>query len=261
MNLVPEHIKRLHRLVKHRSGVASVDNYSLVDLIKSVDVNYASRSLTRPELTWSDPVEVVDSLAKRSHRPVATSRALEASLGTSFALFPALPSDVSRALEVLCKVIAGLDHYLLRAPDAPGLSVLVQSRNSAQHKFLSLPEVTDPSCYAERAHEICRLAALIFSDMVVLPFPPESLVKPRLARKLLDQLQALPEDIWSMESSHVASGFLSWAMILSGIAEFPTEMRDAFVEIGRKPRILMIYGTWGVEPNLGDISVVGLCLP
>jgi Fungal specific transcription factor domain len=252
MNLVPEHIKGLHMLVKQRGGVASVDNHSLVDLIKSVDVNYASRSLTRPGLTWPDPVEVVDFLAKRSYRPDATSRALEASLGMSFALLPALPSDVSRALEVVCKVIAGLDHYHRRAPDAPGLAVLVQSRNSALHKLLSLAEYGDPSCYAERVHEICRLAALIFSDMVLLPFPPESLVKPRLAKKLLGQLQALPEDIWSMESSYVASGFLSWAMILGGIAAFSTEMRDAFVELMRKRGILTKHGTWEeVNGSLG----------
>lgn len=219
MNLVPQHVTGLYLLVKQKGGVGKIENHGLVDLIKSVDLNSASRNLTAPGLTWEDPREVSDFLSQQSYTPDAPALALSAILSSSLPSL-SLPPFTLSTLHILTCTTIGLDHYHRRASGSPSLATLVQSRNSAQHRLLSLPQNALPANDSEAIAEICRLAMLIYSDMVLLPFPPESLVKPRLARLLLDQLKRL-NGKWTQCTDGTVN-FLAWAVVLGAIAAFST---------------------------------------
>jgi hypothetical protein len=237
MNLVPQHIAGLHLLVKQKGGVGTIENHSLVDLIKSVDLNSASRNLTAPGLMWEDPREVSSFLSQRSYSPDGPALASSAILSSGF---PKLPQLTLSALHILTRTTIGLDHYHRRAPGSPTLATLVQSRNSAQHRLLSLPHNPHPTNDSEAIAEICRLTMLIYSDMALLPFPPESQVKPRLARLLLDQLLR-----WTQWEG-VEVEFLAWAVVLGGVAAFSTGMRGDFVRLMWESRIVARSGSWDV---------------
>ena len=67
----------------------------------------------------------------------------------------------------------------------PKFRDIIAARNTVQHQLLSLPTSSSglPRC-EECIYDICRFAALIFSDMVLFALPPAAGVKPMLADKL-----------------------------------------------------------------------------
>ncbi len=122
-------------------------------------------------------------------------------------------------------ITVGLDHYHRGGPDAPELMQIAMARNFAQHDLLSLPHLSSVISSEENCiYEVCRLASLIFSDMVLWPLPAATGVRERLAQYLMSALCACR----LLSSWMKYPSLLLWATVLGGIAAWETAGQQWF---------------------------------
>ena len=149
-------------------------------------------------------------------------------LGSGFHTLHVLDLDagVWRVLAAMCEVTVALDHYHRGGSSAPTLADLVTARNSAQHQLLSLPlKSWDSSSQSDCMYEICRLTALIYSNIVIFPLPPASGVDSMLAFRLRETLDCV---VFS-SCSKLHLPFLLWAITLGGISSSLSSKRGYFL--------------------------------
>lgn len=75
---------------------------------------------------------------------------------------------------------------------------LLRTRNVLQHRLLSLPRREFMLARDHSIYEACRLAALVFSDMVLFPLPTVTSVRPRIMgmlRRAIEKWMSLQRDI------------------------------------------------------------------
>lgn len=121
-----------------------------------------------------------------------------------------------------------LDHYARGGPTTPDLVDLVNARHAAQHRLLSqLPPPQSNFLQGDKCVlHACRLATLIFSDMVIFPLPATQGLKHRLAPLLRHTLQACSMACdWELHAYT-----LLWATTLGAIAATHSHERGWYVE-------------------------------
>ena len=129
-------------------------------------------------------------------------------------------------------VTVALDQYHRGADGAPSVPDLLDARNRVQHGFLSLQvrteQETDPLA---AVFEICWIAGLIFSDMVILPLPYKSGVKPRLSHhlRLVVEASSLTR-LGDLATSSELRQLLTWALLLGTIAATLTGDYDWYLQ-------------------------------
>ena len=137
-----------------------------------------------------------------------------------------LCSDTVKAFRTMCDVTIALDHYHRGGPTSPTLSDLVMIRNSCQHRLLSLP---DHSAQREKPgfcmYEVCRLAALIYSNLVIFPLPTNCGVGDKLVSRLCKALVAAFATF-----PDISHRVLLWAVTLGGIQCSSSSDRRWFVQ-------------------------------
>ena len=142
---------------------------------------------------------------------------LASKLGSGFYTLHMLDLDdkIWRVLAAMCEVTVALDHYHRGGPSAPLLADLVIARNSAQHQLLTLAlNPWDSSSQSNYLYEVCRLTALIYSNIVIFPMPPVSGVHAILACRLRETL----DSALLSSCSNLYLPFLLWAVTLGGIS-------------------------------------------
>lgn len=155
---------------------------------------------------------------------------LDSELSSGFKYFRFTPDgrELLSVLEAFCEVTVALDHYARGGPTAPDLVDLVTARFAAQHRLLSqLPPPQSNFLDGDKSVlHACRLATLIFSDMVIFPLPPTQGVKHRLAPLLRHTLQACSIACsWDLHAY-----VLLWATTLGAIAATYTPDRGWYVK-------------------------------
>lgn len=186
------------------------------------DIVYASLELTQP---GCPPRHTRDSLVA-SCKHIMDMEALELSrtLGQGFhILLPnGLQKDLRETLESISEITVALDHYQRGGRYAPSLSDIIAARTVTQHRLLSLaPPSSDIPQPDECIYNATRVAALIYSDMVLFPLPPQAGVKPKLADMLRRALDCCT--IQSCWGSHPR--LLLWTVVVGGIAASSTSHR------------------------------------
>jgi hypothetical protein len=190
--------------------------------LSRADIVYASLELTQPNYP---PYHTPESLVE-SCKHVMDTEALELSrtLGQGFhILLPnGLQKDLCETLESISEITVALDHYQRGGRYAPSLPDIIAARTVAQYRLLSLaPPSSDLPRPDECIYNAARVAALIYSDMVLFPLPPQAGVKPKLADMLRRAL-----DCCTMQScwgSHPR--LLLWTVVVGGIAASSTSHR------------------------------------
>ncbi|KAI9874168.1 MAG: hypothetical protein M1823_007749, partial [Watsoniomyces obsoletus] len=144
-------------------------------------------------------------------------------VGTGFDFLRSSETGMSlyEVFEMVCELTIALDQYTRGGVGAPDMIDLLPARSAAQHQLLSLDFSEGEDDVVDRkTAEICRIAALIFSDMVVFPVPAAQQMKPFLAARLKILLEGLGVDALQ----NVNAEILLWATTLGCIAStFATE--------------------------------------
>lgn len=122
-------------------------------------------------------------------------------------------------LEMMCEVTTALDQYSRNATGAPDIADLLKARNTVQHALLSAASRGSGSDSRRTIYEkLCRLAALIFSDMVIFPIPPAQGLKSRLAKMLQSTLERVDQE----PATSIHSRLLVWITMMGAIASAST---------------------------------------
>ena len=150
-------------------------------------------------------------------------------------------------IHVMSDVTVAFDHYYRGGVDPPKLTNITVSRNSTQHDLLSLPHLpTDNSSEDNCIYEVCRIAALIFSDMVLFPLPPSTGTREKLAHSLMRPLGCCR----LLSSWERYPSLLLWATILGGIAVKEPQKRTWFMRQLSNAVIKQTESAWPLVKNI-----------
>lgn len=155
-------------------------------------------------------------VASGKHKLDNAATELARQLGSGFRqLHPlCLIDDIWEVIEAMCEVTVAVDHHQRGGPSAPPFHEIVQARNVTQHRLLSLPEYPlQPPSHANYMYELCRIAALTYSNIVIFPLPPASGLHTNLVFRLK---QLLTTVIPSCPDAHLH--VVLWAITLGGIS-------------------------------------------
>lgn len=159
----------------------------------------------------------------------------------------ALNEAYMEVIGMSCVLLAGLDQYLRETASAPSLPSLVRARSVFQHRLTSLQPI-DMTCaiFDEQIREICRVTLLIFSNMVFFPLPHVSGVNTRLVASLRYSISITGDEFFLQNLE-----LMTWALMVGGIAAFPTEHRSWFASTFRNNLIWHANDWSEVEGILG----------
>lgn len=193
----------------------------------SGDLLNASTSASRPVYPqyWQPSYSI---LAPTSWDWSSTTMNTDSGSGFFSKMFDLLPSKSLACVVRLSK----LNHVLSSPPTAPpDKSFMVSMLNTTlalHHQLLSLSawNKLDPADQAgpERLYDICRLAALIYCNAVLLAVPPHR----HWHVKLSERLYSMLDDHYTNSEPGAEAEFLIWALCVGSLAVSHGPSRDRY---------------------------------
>ena len=144
-----------------------------------------------------------------------------------------IPGGLPNQALLVYRNLALVDHLMsqcrLRRLADDETKMLVDVRNAAQHRLLSLPsweelDVHDREDLERSTYECCWLTALLYSNSVIFPLPPHLGWGVSLVSKLQDFLERSKFDEWEDDMS----ALLVWSLVIGGVASSWTPSRKWF---------------------------------
>ncbi|RMZ92250.1 hypothetical protein DV736_g544, partial [Chaetothyriales sp. CBS 134916] len=215
MHLALEHLPALMSLLQRKGGLAGVTTYGMAETLQLADIYFATLSCVKPHFSlMREPPSLLAS-GKLKLDPIAA--ALMSELLSGFKDLHPCPcgQDLNDALEWIREVTVGVDMFHRNVPGAPALYELAPSINTGQSKMLTL-DATILSANSEDTSVvcICRMASLIYNDIVIFPCPEVQRVKIRAGGMLREALEYHFEQFDFRQHARV----LLWATVLGSIA-------------------------------------------
>ena len=211
------------------------------------DIMTATRSLSKPGFPLLIPTRSI--MQAWIHDMDRTAVSLSRKLATGFDVLErtGLQGALLTVIHTMRDITVGLDHYQRGGTDSPELMQIAMARNFAQHDLLSLPHLSSVISSQENCiYEVCRLASLIFSDMVLWPLPAATKVRERLALNLMSALGACRLLLsWASYPS-----LLLWATVLGGIVAGRTARRNWFFRQLDNGVIKRTMNAWSVVKGI-----------
>ncbi|KAK5681885.1 hypothetical protein LTS10_006419 [Elasticomyces elasticus] len=223
---VEAHTRPLMNLLDRAGGIGNLKQPGLAFAISCGDLIAASIANERPGLPlfWKDAPSV-DEAAKMLHMSPPTS-----CVGYGFAtLVPGgLPSMAVSVLSEVCAVDGLLTIAKLRRLKSRQDKMLVDCRNAAQYRLLSLPswdelEEDDRTERSRITYELCILTAVLYSNAVIFPLPLNTGWHRRLITRIRDTIEHS-----TLSSSSSDSSLLIWSLFVGGIAAYRSHDRAWF---------------------------------
>ncbi|KAH0831705.1 hypothetical protein FOPE_02778 [Fonsecaea pedrosoi] len=190
MELTPGRIQQIQRFYRTLEPLGGIDGSPLPDhchVFSLADTFVSTRLGVRPLWPWPNKLRYACEAFKDL---VLDPRAFQLSLvmgrGFSCVQIPGL----LRALMLACRATLGIDLYHRKAPAAPIIRDICTVRNAVQHQLCSLDPPLDlvPS-HEDSLYNMVRLAALIYSDLVLFPLGESVSIKLQLAYDLRKALE------------------------------------------------------------------------
>jgi len=221
----------------------------------SLDTIVSTRLGVRPGWKW--PTGISESL-QRTNEHILDKTAIELmhTMGSGFG--EVQHEGMRQVLLLMCEVAVALDHYHRDKSTAPAIWDIARTRVAVQHKLCSFDPITpDQARFSDIQFELCRLLALIYSDLVLFPIPEHTSIKP----PLLDDLGRVL-DMYDMNENLPATGlgsgtlrgrppsahrdFLSWCILLAAAAATSsTVFRPQYINrLDRLIRLDERLGSW-----------------
>jgi hypothetical protein len=138
-------------------------------------------------------------------------------------------AELLSVLMLASRATVAVDLYHRQTPHAPHLWDICKVRSAVQHRLCALEPplcLTDAS-YDELVHDGVRLAALIYSDLVLFPLECTKTIKPRLAYDLRKTLEALfkKDEFDGQQERDV----ITWCVTMGALAAFETVHQDWYL--------------------------------
>lgn len=200
LTVIPAMIEAMMGLVVKRGGIHNIKEYGMTQVLQlfvqtrllsgrsanptnSADLMLSSRLGIQPSFPWLyAPVRVLD-LA--TYSPDQDAVLMSLVIATGFTQLDAVDLRLANLLREAGEVTVALDHYQQGRLNAPVLTDIVNAANSVQHRLLSMVPSSPLELHSnDFLRNMCRLAALIYSDLVLYPLPPSTEARPRLAKEL-----------------------------------------------------------------------------
>ncbi|KAF4981492.1 hypothetical protein FDECE_17687 [Fusarium decemcellulare] len=240
-----EHMNAIYYIVDRRGGISKIDQHAFGLVLPILDMLYNARLDTPPRYPCTRELKpmVQEDLwtpdAEAEQKLETVGEAFRASPDASVPMAPFLEPKMVKILEVMAEVTVALDHYCRGGPGAPeSLDVLANNCDWASHAILSFPPyiplAMSRSDLAQQLEfdtttilqEICRLCALLYHDMVLLPTPPHTGTKLRHSTRVLYLIKIVQRKGGSKDPRVL--DFLTWAMIIGGIAARFTKLQVSY---------------------------------
>ncbi|KIW66430.1 hypothetical protein PV04_05765 [Phialophora macrospora] len=223
-----QQIQRLSRLLETRGGVDGVSQREWVHAVILADMFVASRLGVRPVWGWPTPLRY---LFDAFHDLVLDPHAFQLSrvLGQGFSCLR--HRELLQILMLSCRATLALDLHHRKVDAAPQIWEIARVRNAIQHKLCCLDPPTDlvPS-HDDSVYNIVRLAALIYSDLVLFPLGDSASIKPRLAYDLRKALELHSAGHGSPHEAEAEAELMIWCTTMGAIAACGTVHQEWFVE-------------------------------
>jgi hypothetical protein len=192
--------------------------------LSRADIVCASMELIQPGYPTRHPLDSL--VASCKHIMDMDALELSRTLGQGFRILlqNGLQKDLRETLESISEITVALGHYQRGGRYAPSLSDIIAARTITQHRPLSLaPPFSDIPQPDECIYNATRVSALIYSDMVLFPLPPQAGVKPKLADMLRRALDCCTIQSCWRGGSHPR--LLLWTGVVGGIAASSTSQK------------------------------------
>ncbi|KAH6975551.1 hypothetical protein EDB80DRAFT_740579 [Ilyonectria destructans] len=246
-----EHMNAIYYIVEQKGGISNIDQHAFGFVLPILDLLYNARLDTPPRYPCSRQLKpmVQEGLWApdlEAHQKLKTSgECFRPSPDAPLPTAPYLEPKMVKFLEVMAETTVALDHYCRGGPGAPdSLDVLANNCDWASHAILSLPPYIplamsrsdldqQPNIDTTTIlHEICRLCTLLYHDMVLLPSPPHAGIKLRHSTRVLCLIEVIQRKD-PIEDPR-AFDFLTWAMVIGGIAARFTKLQVSYSKLIEK---------------------------
>ncbi|KAM5348608.1 hypothetical protein ACJ41O_008432 [Fusarium nematophilum] len=249
MNFGQEHVNALYHLVEKNGGIQSIDQNLFGCVLHLLDMLYCARIDAAPRFPCSRQRNLI--VQEGLWTPDSEAACMLTTLGGGLrptsdgSRPPYLEQGMVEILDVMVEITTALEHYCRGGPGAPtSFDVLANNCDWMSHALLSLPPYTEQGVNSNASNspgrinstitlqEICRLGALIFLDMVILPTPPHTGIKLRHSTKMLDYIETMQQQ--KLAEDPRVSDFLTWATVLGAIAARFTKLQVRYTKLVEK---------------------------
>ncbi|KIW98010.1 uncharacterized protein Z519_01594 [Cladophialophora bantiana CBS 173.52] len=236
LTVIPSMIQALLELVVKRGGIQTMQQFGLPQLLQFADLMVSSRLGMTPSFPWVLPPFSI--LKGPTYQPDQDAIMMSMVIGTGFRQLDPIGMGLANALRAAGEVTVALDHYQQGRPNPPNLIDIVNAANETHHKLSGLgPKMPLNPQRTDYLWNVCRVAGLIYSDLVLFPLPPTAGVRPRLAGELLLAMENF-EVFQAEEAACLDQGtdmedytrLLLWALTLGGLASLNTPNKPYFVQ-------------------------------
>jgi hypothetical protein len=220
----------------------------------------SSRLRQAPSFDWLH--EQPSIMSGNRYTPDFDAKLLAMNMGSAFHQLDIVDKELADVLRSAGEVTVALDHYQQGRPNAPSLTDVVNVALQTQHKLLRIHLSFHPPPSPSRIvflREACHLAGLIYSDFVLFPLPPSTMVRSQLVRDLRVKIENF--EVFEREEAEAARyeyggiseyhTLLMWTLMIGALAS--SSRFDSHFFIGKLReylRLVRFYAIWQSFHNL-----------
>ncbi|KAH6974836.1 hypothetical protein EDB80DRAFT_658828 [Ilyonectria destructans] len=239
-----EHINALYYLIEQKGGLSCLDQHTFGYVLPLFDIVHSCRTGSPPR--FSCPRQLESMLHGGLWKPDPEAIQMLTTLGECFrpgsdGSWPVyLDRKMVKPLQVMADITVALDHYCRGGQGAPAsLNVLLNNCDWVAHTILSIAPYTRPAASGDSPdqgsnasittslYEICRLCALLYVDMVILPTPPHTGIKLRHSKRMLRLIEDIQQE--HPTEDPLVTDFLTWATVLGAISAKFTRLQVPYL--------------------------------
>ncbi|OAP59845.1 hypothetical protein AYL99_04847 [Fonsecaea erecta] len=220
-----QQIQRFYHILEPLGGLEGLSTLDHLQVFSFADAFVSSRLGVRPLWPWPNKLhhalDAFDDL-------VLDPRAFQLSLVMGRGFSCVKDARLRRLLMLACRTTLAIDLYHRKCPTAPSMRELCMARNAVQHQLCALDPPSDlvPS-HDDSLYNMVRLAALIYSDLVIFPLGESVSVKSQLAYDLRKALELFftGETLEAKAERELTL----WCLIMGTMASYGTVHQEWYV--------------------------------
>lgn len=230
LSLNDKHVQGLMALIQAKGGLSQVTLPGLAEILSTSAIMLSAKSLAKPRLPFV-PIFQETANGQTPNWP-SVARPVGINLETTDPIAKAsLPDDLKDVLHNMRDYNTVINLYSQGLIPQLELAVIADRRNYIQFTLISLPsirEIHGQFIKTHRTYEPTRLAAMVYSLLIIFPLPAANRPFPRLAMMMANALSE--PDVNPLTSSlwQGSRELLLWVLVVGGMAAKHTPHREWF---------------------------------